>query len=151
MAIEKIVVVDDEMMIRKALETQLRNKRYSVASTGDLKGARKILSRDSFDLVFLDLRLPDGEGTDLLEEITAKTEAPMVVMMTGYGSVESAVSCMQMGAFVNLVNLFLLDRIEVLLERSALFEKIVKVRRRQLRTPIHLHGPGFPPSAEKKK
>ena len=74
MAIEKIVVVDDEMMIRKALETQLRNKRYSVASTGDLKGARKILSRDSFDLVFLDLRLPDGEGTDLLEEITAKTE-----------------------------------------------------------------------------
>ena len=53
MAIEKIVVVDDEMMIRKALETQLRNKRYSVASTGDLKGARKILARDSFDLVFL--------------------------------------------------------------------------------------------------
>ena len=41
MAIEKIVVVDDEMMIRKALETQLRNKEYSVASTGDLKGARK--------------------------------------------------------------------------------------------------------------
>jgi DNA-binding NtrC family response regulator len=70
-AIEKIVVVDDELMIRKALETQLRNKRYSVASTGDLKGARKILARDSFDLVFLDLRLPDGEGTDLLEEITA--------------------------------------------------------------------------------
>jgi len=51
MAIEKIVV-DDEMMIRKALETQLRNKRYSVASTGDLKGARKILSRDSFGLIF---------------------------------------------------------------------------------------------------
>ena len=47
MAIEKIVVVDDEMMIRKALETQLRNKRFSVASTGDLKGARKILARDS--------------------------------------------------------------------------------------------------------
>ena len=43
MAIEKIVVVDDEMMIRKALETQLRNERYSVASTADLKGARKIL------------------------------------------------------------------------------------------------------------
>ena len=63
MAIEKIVVVDDRMMIRKALEMQLRNKRYSVASTGDLKGARKILARDFFDLVFLDLKLPDGEGT----------------------------------------------------------------------------------------
>ena len=42
MAIEKIVVVDDEMMIRKALETQLGNKRYSVASTGDLK---KVLAK----------------------------------------------------------------------------------------------------------
>ena len=51
MAIDKIVV-DDELMIRKALETQLRNKRYSVASAGDLKSARKILARDSFDLVF---------------------------------------------------------------------------------------------------
>jgi DNA-binding NtrC family response regulator len=43
MAIEKIVVVDDEMMIRKALETQLRSNMYSVASTGDLKDARKFL------------------------------------------------------------------------------------------------------------
>jgi DNA-binding NtrC family response regulator len=52
MAIEKIVVVDDEMMIRKALETQLGNERYLVASASDLKGARKILSRDSFGLIF---------------------------------------------------------------------------------------------------
>ena len=124
MAIEKIVVVDDEMMIRKALETQLRNKRYSVASTGDLKGARKILARDSFDLVFLDLRLPDGEGTDLLEEITAKTEAPMVVMMTGYGSVESAVSCMQMGAFDYVVKPFSFEQIEVVVDKVASFDKM---------------------------
>ena len=67
-----------------------------------MKGVRKILSRDSFDLVFLDLRLPDGRGTDLLEEIMAKTDGPMVVMMTGYGSVESAVSYMPMGAFIML-------------------------------------------------
>ena len=127
MAIEKIVVVDDEMMIRKALETQLRNKRYSVASTGDLKGARKILSRDSFDLVFLDLRLPDGDGTDLLEEITAKTEAPMVVMMTGYGSVESAVSCMQMGAFDYVVKPFSFEQIEVVVDKVASFDKMRRV------------------------
>ena len=99
MAIEKIVVVDDELMIRKSLETQLRNKRYSVASAEDLAGARKILSRDSFDLVFLDMRLPDGEGTELLEELSVKSDGPMVVMMTGFGSVESAVACMQAGAF----------------------------------------------------
>ncbi len=127
MALEKIVVVDDEMMIRKALETQLRNKRYSVASTGDLKGARKILARDSFDLVFLDLRLPDGDGTDLLEEIMAKTDCPMVVMMTGYGSVESAVSCMQMGAFDYVVKPFSFDQIEVVVDKVASFDKMRRV------------------------
>jgi len=126
-AIEKIVVVDDELMIRKSLETQLRNKRYSVASASDLKGARKILRRDSFDLVFLDLRLPDGEGTDLLEEITAKTDGPMVVMMTGYGSVESAVSCMQMGAFDYVVKPFSFDQIEVVVDKVASFDKMRRV------------------------
>ena len=115
------------MMTRKSLETQLRNKRYSVASTGDLKGARKILSRDSFDLVFLDLRLPDGDGTELLEEITAKTEGPMVVMMTGYGSVESAVSCMQMGAFDYVVKPFSFDQIEVVVDKVASFDKMRQV------------------------
>jgi DNA-binding NtrC family response regulator len=52
MEIEKIVVVDDEMMNRKALETKLGNERYSVSSASDLKGARKILSRNSFGLIF---------------------------------------------------------------------------------------------------
>ena len=121
------MVVDDEMMIRKALETQLRNKRYSVASTGDLKGARKILARDSFDLVFLDLRLPDGEGTDLLEELMAKADGPMVVMMTGYGSVESAVSCMQMGAFDYVVKPFSFEQIEVVVDKVASFDKMRRV------------------------
>ena len=127
MAIEKIVVVDDELMIRKTLETQLRNKRYSVASASDLKGARKILCRDSFDLVFLDLRLPDGEGTDLLEEIVAKPDGPMVVMMTGFGSVESAVSCMQMGAFDYVVKPFSFDQIEVVVDKVTSFDKMRRV------------------------
>ena len=129
MAIEKIVVVDDEMMIRKALETQLRNKRYSVASAEDLAEARKILSRDAFDLVFLDLRLPDGEGTELLEELAAKADGPMVVMMTGYGSVESAVACMQGGAFDYVVKPFSFDQIEVVVDKAASFDKMKRVTR----------------------
>ena len=129
MAIEKIVVVDDELMIRKSLETQLRNRRYSVASAEDLTGARKILSRDAFDLVFLDLRLPDGEGTELLEELTAKAGGPMVVMMTGYGSVESAVSCIQAGAFDYVLKPFSVDQIEMVVDKAASFDKMKQVNR----------------------
>ncbi|MBG29101.1 MAG: sigma-54-dependent Fis family transcriptional regulator [Opitutae bacterium] len=129
MAIEKIVVVDDEMMIRKSLETQLRNKRYSVASAEDLKGARKILSRDAFDLVFLDMRLPDGDGMELLEELAVKADGPMVVMMTGFGSVESAVACMQTGAFDYVLKPFSFDQVEVVVDRAASFDKMKLVNR----------------------
>ena len=129
MAIEKIVVVDDEMMIRKSLETQLRNKRYSVASAKDLKGARKILSRDAFDLVFLDMRLPDGDGMELLEELAVKADSPMVVMMTGFGSVESAVACMQAGAFDYVLKPFSFDQVEVVVDRAASFDKMKLVNR----------------------
>jgi len=129
MAIEKIVVVDDELMIRKSLETQLRNKRYSVASAEDLAGARKILSRDAFDLVFLDMRLPDGEGTELLEELAVKSDGPMVVMMTGYGSVESAVACMQAGAFDYVLKPFSFDQVEVVVDKAASFDKMKLVNR----------------------
>ena len=129
MAIEKIVVVDDEMMIRKSLETQLRNKRYSVASAEDLKGARKILSRDTFDLVFLDMRLPDGDGMELLEELAAKSDGPMIVMMTGFGSVESAVSCMQAGAFDYVLKPFSIDQVEVVVNKAASYDKMKLVNR----------------------
>ena len=129
MAIEKIVVVDDELMIRKALQTQLRNRRYSVAAAEDLKGARKILRRDAFDLVFLDVRLPDGEGTELLEELTARSDGPMVVMMTGFGSVESAVECMQVGAFDYVMKPFSFDQIEVIVDKAASFDKMKRVNR----------------------
>ncbi|MFP6854792.1 MAG: sigma-54 dependent transcriptional regulator [Opitutales bacterium] len=129
MAIEKIVVVDDEMMIRKSLETQLRNKRYSVASAEDLKGARKILSRDAFDLVFLDMRLPDGDGMELLEELAAKSNGPMVVMMTGFGSVESAVACMQAGAFDYVLKPFSVDQVEVVVNKAASFDQMKLINR----------------------
>ena len=63
----------------------------------------------------------------LLEEIMAKTDCPMVVMMTGYGSVESAVSCMQMGAFDYVVKPFSFDQIEVVVDKVASFDKMRRV------------------------
>ena len=57
----------------------------------------------------------------------AKTDCPMVVMMTGYGSVESAVSCMQMGAFDYVVKPFSFDQIEVVVDKVASFDKMRRV------------------------
>ncbi|WP_221934071.1 response regulator, partial [Klebsiella pneumoniae] len=74
-------------IIRKTLEQQLRNRRYAVASASTIAECEAIMGKDQFDLIFLDVRLPDGDGTDLLERIGDDPDKPMVVMMTGYGSV----------------------------------------------------------------
>jgi DNA-binding NtrC family response regulator len=67
MPIDKIIVVEDDAIVRRNLEQQLRQQRYEVAGSGTLAGVRELMERDTFDLIFLDVRLPDGEGTDLLK------------------------------------------------------------------------------------
>ena len=89
MPIEKIIVLEDDMIVRKNLEQQLRQQRYEVASTDTIAGAQELLAKDSFDLIFVDVRLPDGEGTDLLRELQTHPQRPLAVMVTGFGSVES--------------------------------------------------------------
>ena len=93
MAIEKILVVDDEPIIRKSFEELLRPKRYGVGTAGTLHDAERLLKRDTFDLLFLDVRLPDGDGTDLLERISHLPHRPMTIVMSGFGTIETAVAC----------------------------------------------------------
>src|ERR1700686_122586 len=99
MPVEKIIVVEDDPIIRRNLETQLRQHRCDVLGVSSLSAAREAVAKDTFDLVFLDVRLPDGEGTDWLKELQLRPQRPLVVIMTGFGSVESAVECMRHGAF----------------------------------------------------
>jgi two-component system response regulator AtoC len=129
MAFEKLLVVDDELMIRKSLEAQLRKKRYVVASAATLEDARSYLKKDHFDLIFLDMRLPDGEGTALLTELHQLPNPPMVVMVTGYGSIESAVECIKNGAFDYIVKPCSLEQIDVVLKKAENYSQLVKVNR----------------------
>ena len=127
MPIEKIIVVEDDPILRRNLEQQLRQQRYDVAATGDLAGARELMARDTFDLIFLDVRLPDGEGTDLLRELQSQPEKPLVVIVTGFGSVESAVECMRNGAFDYLLKPFSSDQLQVTLKKAENFNQLLKV------------------------
>src|SRR6202522_4136873 len=127
MPIEKIIVVEDDVIVRKNLEQLVRQQRCDVASAGTLAETREIMSRDSFDLLFLDVRLPDGEGTDLLREIQSQPLKPLVVMVTGFGSVESAVECMRNGAFDYMLKPFSADQVQVILKKADNFNQLLKV------------------------
>jgi len=129
MSIEKIIVLEDDPIVRKNLETYLRRRHYDVAATGRIADAQEYLGKDNFDVVFLDVRLPDGDGTDLLKQIQSRPQKPLVVMMTGFGSVESAVECMKNGAFDYLIKPFSNEQIEVTLRKAEEFTQLLNVSR----------------------
>src|SRR5262245_35303801 len=104
--IDKIIVLEDDLIVRKSLEQQLRHRRYDVASASTIAAAQDLLTKDNFDLMIVDVRLPDGEGTDLLKQLQARPVKPLVVIISGFGSVESAVDCMRNGAFDYLIKPF---------------------------------------------
>ena len=127
MSIEKIIVLEDDAIVRSNLENFLRRQRFDVASAPTLAAARDYLNRDNFDLIFMDMRLPDGEGIDLLKYLQTRPQRPLAVVMTGFGSVESAVECMKNGAFDYLIKPFSTDQIEFTLRKAQEYNQLLKV------------------------
>src|SRR3954468_21096230 len=127
MPIEKIIVLEDDMIVRKNLEQLLRQRRYDVAAVGTIEAATDLLGKDNWDLIFLDVRLPDGEGTELLKALQQRPQKPLAVVVTGFGSVESAVNCMRDGAFDYIIKPFSSDQIEFTLKKAEDFTRLVKV------------------------
>ncbi len=127
MSIEKVIVLEDDPIIRTNLENFLRRQRLDVASASTLAEARDFLGRDNFDLIFMDMRLPDGNALELLKELQTRPQRPLAVVMTGFGSVESAVDCMKNGAFDYLIKPFSTDQIEFTMRKAQEFTQLVKV------------------------
>ena len=93
-----VLIIDDEAGIRESLETLLDMEGYDVESAATaVQGLARIGERP-FDLVLLDLALPDRNGIELLEELHAHDPELSVIMITAYGTVENAVKAMQAGA-----------------------------------------------------
>src|SRR6516164_1377011 len=127
MPIEKVIVLEDDAIVRKNLESCLRRQRYDVACAPTIAAAQAFLDKDNFDLIFLDVRLPDGDGTDLLKALQSRPQKPLAVITTGFGSVESAVECMKNGAFDYLIKPFSNEQIEIILRKAEEFTQLLRV------------------------
>jgi DNA-binding NtrC family response regulator len=127
MSIEKIIVLEDDAIVRNNLESLLRRQGFDVVSAPTLASAYDCLNRDNIDLIFMDMRLPDGEGIDLLKHLQTRSQRPLAVVMTGFGSVESAVDCMKNGAFDYIIKPFSADQIEFTLRKAQEFNQLLKV------------------------
>ncbi|MES9857879.1 MAG: sigma-54 dependent transcriptional regulator, partial [Sedimenticola sp.] len=93
------LIVDDEPDIRELLEITLGRMNIDTRSAGDLGSAREQLQKESFDLCLTDMRLPDGNGIELVELINRQYPQTPVAMITAHGNMDSAVLALKAGAF----------------------------------------------------
>jgi two-component system response regulator PilR (NtrC family) len=99
MASPLVLVVDDEPDLVELVTLTLRRMQLATLSAGDVAGAKKLLKSQRFDLCLTDMRLPDGDGLDLLEWITVHCPGVPCAVITAHGNVESAVRALKLGAF----------------------------------------------------
>src|SRR5688572_18089765 len=99
MANQRALVVDDEPDIRELLTITLERMGLGVAAVGDVAAARQFLGAERFNLVLTDMKLPDGNGLDLLQWIQTHRFGVPVAVITAHGNVETAVRALKLGAF----------------------------------------------------
>lgn len=121
----KILVVDDELIVRESLIGWLRKSGYEVEGAEGGRQALTMLAGKEYDLVFLDIKMPDMGGLEVLDHITANNPYSMVIMITAYGSVETAVEAMKRGANDYLMKPFEPEQLALLVEKLLQQKKII--------------------------
>jgi DNA-binding NtrC family response regulator len=128
----KILVVDDEPNSTKLLKKVLVKKGYQVEESNDSTQALEKVKEGDFDIVISDLQMPNFSGMDLLK---AKQDKTVFIMITGYGSINSAVESMKLGAFDYINKPFNLEEFQIKVDKAA--EKIALTNQiRKLRSQV---------------
>lgn len=130
----KILVVDDDLKMCELVSEILKDEGYSVMTSGNSLKALKMLKEEEFDVILTDLKMKGMNGIDLLDE--AKQAAPLtpVIIMTAFGTIESAIKAMKMGAYDYVLKSDQMDELILVLKRALehrlLKKEIVRLRKR---------------------
>ena len=130
-----ILVVDDEVTITDSLKLLLSDHGYDASTSATAAEAETLLARHWFDLVFLDLRLPDADGFRLLEHIKQVSPETEVILMTAHGSLDITIEAIKRGAFYYLEKPFTFDQVLILAQRALQFKEIKEENRLQKIAP----------------
>jgi DNA-binding NtrC family response regulator len=129
-----ILIVDDEKHTRDGLRRLLEDE-YDTYVAEDIRGAMDVLEREQIDLLITDLRLGGDDGMVLIERALKLPHPPICIMMTAYGSVDTAVEAMKRGAYDFVTKPLNLDKVEILISR-ALASRRMEQENRTLRQQV---------------
>lgn len=123
---ERILIVDDEIDMLELLELIITDRtEYEVVTTNSPLEVPELLKKESFDLMITDLRMPDIDGIELIEMVKQVDDQLPFIIITAYGTIESAVEAMRKGAFDYITKPFRQEQILLTIE------KVMKWRRLQ--------------------
>ncbi len=125
----KLLIVDDEKSSRDVLVGLLANEERTITTAQNGLEAKEILERDSFDMILTDLNMPGMDGMELLRHVRRKNDAPLVIMITGYASLESTLTAIEAGAYDYITKPFKLAEMEILVRNAC--EKILLIREKE--------------------
>jgi response regulator RpfG family c-di-GMP phosphodiesterase len=114
----RILVVDDERVIREILSDFLSMEGYVVRAVEDGTAALRELQLRPYDLVISDLKMPQMGGIELLDQLTAKNIKVLAVIMTGFGTVETAIEAMKKGAYDYILKPFKVEEVVHVVQRG---------------------------------
>jgi two-component system, NtrC family, response regulator PilR len=116
--VKKILVVDDEPSMRELLSIMLRREGFAVEVAESRATAARVLATGPFDLVITDVKLPDGDGIEILRHVKAAAPETVVIVMTAYGSTETAVAALKLGAQDYLVKPFDVEELKIVIRKT---------------------------------
>lgn len=147
MQTQRILLVDDQLAIRKSVADALRAKRHSVLTAETVADAMKFLQQDRIDLVFIESQLSDGDAAGFLHGLTELAVHPLVVVTGSNPKIEVVVECMRLGACDFLLKPFSTRQVEETVKKAILLSRVVNVSRPQLSkssSDLHLIGNSQP-------
>ena len=119
-----ILIIEDDANICANLNDILSEDGYKIASTGTISLAKKKLTNKFYNIALLDIKLPDGSGLELIKEIKKINEDIIVIVMTGFASVESSITALNEGAFAYLQKPLNMDEVKVVMQKALKMQKL---------------------------
>ncbi len=119
--IDRILVVDDEFLIRQLLEETAARRGLEVVTAGSGEEAVDILETQEFQMAFVDMKMSRMTGMDVLKFVRKKCPAMLMVIMTAYGTIDTAIEAMKIGAFDFIIKPFSPDQMDILIEKGRLW------------------------------
>ena len=135
----RILVVDDEQSMREFLEIFLRREGYEVVTAGDVDTAIAHLEADEIDLVITDMQMPEKTGLDLLLAAREVSPETILIVVTAFGTTDSAIAAMKEGAYDYLTKPFKVDELRIVIEK-AFEKKVLASENRRLRRELRSHS-----------